>query len=82
MTRIADERERFARQIAGGLRHRALHLPDVVRYARQQLADRIAAEEARRLPEDVAVELVAHVHDDPLPDVFHQVAGEIRPDAL
>ena len=39
-------------------------------------------EEARRLPEDVSVELVAQVHHDPLPDVLHQVAGEIRPDAL
>ena len=50
----ADERQRLAREIAGRLRHRLLHLADVVVDARHQLAGRALREEAGRLTEDVA----------------------------
>ena len=80
--RISDQCERFPQQIAGRLRHRALHLCDVVGHARQQLSRRVSRKEARRLSEDVAVKPVAEIHHHALPDVFHQIAGEVRSDAL
>ena len=46
---IADERERFAREIAGCLGDRLLDLSDVVRDARHQLAGGPLREEAGRL---------------------------------
>ncbi len=79
---ISDQRERFSRQIAGGLGYRPLHLPNIVRHAREKLSDTIPRKETRRLAEDVAVEAIAQVHHDPLPYVLHQVSGEIRSDAF
>ena len=51
---IADERQRLAREIADGFGYRALHLPDVVVDAREQLPGGAAGEEGRGLIEQVA----------------------------
>ena len=80
--RIADERERLAREIAGRFRHGLLHLADVVVDPGQQAARRAVREKARRLIEDVPVERVAHVHHNALPDVGHQIRRHVRADAL
>ena len=80
--RIADERERLAREIARGFRHGLLDLADVVVDPRQKTAGRAVGEKARRLVEDVAVERVAQVHDDALADVGHQVGRHVRSDAF
>ena len=80
--RVADERQRLAREIAGRFRHRLLHLADVVVDARQQLAGGALREEAGRLAEDVPVQRVAQVHHDALPDVGHQIRRDVRADAL
>ena len=58
----ADDRERLAHQIRQRLGDRLLHLVDVVRDARHQLAGRPAREERRRLIEDVPEQPVAQVH--------------------
>ena len=79
---ISNQRERFSRQIASGLGYRPLHLPNIVRHAREKLPDSILRKETGRLSQNVAVEAIAQVHDDPLPYVFHQVSGEIRSDAF
>ena len=52
--REPDDRQSLAHQIADGLGDRLLDLVDVVRDPRHQLAGRVAAEERRRLIEDVA----------------------------
>ena len=80
--READERQRLAGEIAGRLRDRLLHLADVVVDPRHQLPGRALREEPGRLAEDVAVERVAQIHDDALPDVGHQVRRDVRADAL
>src|SRR5687768_14486343 len=79
---ISHQRQRLAREVSGGFRNRTLYLADVVRYARQQLSDGIPAEEAGGLSEDMTVETIAHVHDDALSDVFHQITGKIRANAF
>ncbi len=80
--RIPDERQRLSRQIADGFRDDLLDLVDVVCDPRHQLAGRVPGEEAGRLTQDVLVERIAHVHDDPLPDIGHQIRRDVRPDTL
>ncbi len=66
--READERQRLARQIAGGFRDRLLHLPDVVVDPRHQLAGGRAAKKPADWPRMCAIERVAQVHDHALAD--------------
>ena len=69
---VPDHREDFAGQVADGLRDGALHLPDVVVHAREQLARAAAGEERRRLAEHVLEQLGAERHDHPMPEIVHQ----------
>jgi hypothetical protein len=80
--READEGQRLPRQIADRFRRGLLHLADIVADTREQPAGGALREEPRRLAEDVAVQLVAHIHHDALPDVGHQVRRRVRPHAL
>ena len=80
--READDRQPFAQQIADRLRNRLLDLVHVVRDPRHQLPGRPAAEEGRRLIEDVPEQLVAEIAHDPLADVGHQVGRRIGAHSL
>jgi hypothetical protein len=80
--RKAHDRQPFPQEIADRLRDRHLDLLDVVGDARQQLAARSAAEEGRRLIQDVPEQPVAQVADHALSDVGHQVGREVGPQPL
>ena len=77
-----DEHQGFAREIADRFRHGALHEADVVVDARQQLPDRAARKERRRLIEHVPEELIAHDHHDAMAESLHQVTGEVGAEPL
>ena len=74
---VADQCQRLLEQIADGLGDYMLHLPDVVGDPREQLSGRSAREEAGRLAQHVGVQSVAQVADHALPDICHQVVGEV-----
>jgi hypothetical protein len=74
--REEDDRQSLLEEIAHGLRHDVLHLSDVVG-PRKELSCGAPREEGRGLPDHVLVQAVPEVSDDALPDVRHQVVGEL-----
>ncbi len=79
---VADDRQRLARQIADRLRHRELHLGDVVGQARHQPAGGLPREVGGRLVEDVAKERAPQIVDDPLADLRHPQRRQVGAHAL
>jgi hypothetical protein len=78
--RIADDRQRLARQVANGFRDGELHLRHVVGQAREEPPRGLTGKVRGRLVQDVAKERPAQVVHDPLPHLGHPDGGQIRHD--